>query len=95
MVERKRWLLLSIKFKDNRPNIQIQKVDGGGIFIGENSRYEVHMIDADGNTLCEYQDEILSITDERGKEVDWGNPYFPGHPHSDIVYERIRGAHSN
>jgi hypothetical protein len=63
-------------------------LDGGGAFVGEHPvtgqpgfmSYEVHGTYADGGFLCVPQSQIARVLDAAGEEVEFGNPYMPGHP---------------
>jgi hypothetical protein len=58
--------------------------DGGGMFVGDD-RYETHWVlsedNRDDSWRVVYQDEIERVVVKAtGEEVEFGNPYMPGHP---------------
>jgi hypothetical protein len=58
-------------------------LDCGGINVAdEGSRYEVHGAYPDGQFLVIPQDQIARVVTRDGEEVEFGNPYYPGHPRS-------------
>lgn len=62
-------------------------LDGGGIGMDEADEltgaapvYEVHGEYLDGSFLSVPQDQIEAVRTADGTEVEFGNPYYPGHP---------------
>lgn len=70
---------LIVKLKTGEEK-DLQYEDGGGMFIGD-EKYEIHFIDKLDCMCAIYQDEIESVRLYcTGEEVEFGNPYMPGHP---------------
>jgi hypothetical protein len=67
--------------------LKLVYLDGGGMAIGEVDEltgaapvYEVHGEYLDGGFAVIPQEQIARVLDVRGEEVEFGNPYRPGHP---------------
>lgn len=74
--------MLQIQYKNGQVE-NIKSEDGGGQFIGEGERYEIHITLPNGDPSQVFQDEVEKIIDlEDGKEIYWGNPYMGNHTHS-------------
>lgn len=74
---------LTINMKDGTVR-RARLIDGGGISVHPPGDYEVHGYDEQGGFLCLPQKDIEAVHDaDTGEEVEWGNPFFPGHPNYD------------
>lgn len=69
---------ITIVLKDG-VELKAEYLDGGGMEIGGDV-YEVHGAYLDGEFLNVPQDQILRAVSVTGEEVEFGNPYMPGHP---------------
>lgn len=62
-------------------SLDVEFIDGGGISMDEGAHYEVHGEYADGTYLCVEQRLIARVVVKAtGQEVEFGNPFFEGHP---------------
>lgn len=59
--------------------LKVAYLDGGGMGVGD-TMYEVHGSYMDGGFLCILQDQIKAVFAANGDEIEFGNPYMPGHP---------------
>lgn len=76
---------LTVVLKGQDVPLRAAYIDGGGLPFWEHPSkpvgvYEVHGQLLDGGSLCVPQDQIERVLDAKGVEVEFGNPYLPGHP---------------
>lgn len=68
-----------ILFKDGT-KVEVMYEDGGGSFVGSGA-YDVYFYDKQENCVSFEQGDIEKVIHiESMEEVEFGNPYFPGHP---------------
>jgi hypothetical protein len=69
---------LTVWLKDGGP-LRAAYIDGGG-FDFDTQTYEVSVELLDGGHLFVPQDRIERVTTLGDEELEFGSPFFPGHP---------------
>jgi hypothetical protein len=69
---------LAVRLKDGSV-LRAAYIDGGGFDLTTKT-YEVHGLLLDGGFLRVPQERIENVTTAAGEELEFGSPYFPGHP---------------